>query len=130
MYVARVTAAFDSAHFCRGIKGAEAQLHGHTWHVEVTFTRDDVDELGMIAHPRDLQRAIVRIIAPFEHDTINKYEPFDEVSPTPWTVARYIFEGVEETLKQGAPDGLEVRAVKVSAGGDEAVYVPDQDDMN
>jgi len=65
---------------------------------------------------------VAKVIAPFEHDVINEHEPFDQVNPTPCMVARYVFEGVQNNLKEGAPKGLAVKRVSVKAGGEEGMF--------
>ena len=59
MYLLKTEATFDSAHFLRGYNGKCANLHGHTWRVEVTVGSDTLtasgEQRGMVIDFADLK---------------------------------------------------------------------------
>ena len=62
MYLLKTEATFDSAHFLRGYNGKCANLHGHTWRVEVTVGSDTLtasgEQRGMVIDFADLKKAV------------------------------------------------------------------------
>ena len=48
MYRLRVEVDFDAAHRLEGYPGKCANLHGHSWKVEVFVTGEAVDSLGLV----------------------------------------------------------------------------------
>ena len=94
---------FDAAHFLPEHKGKCANMHGHTYRLEVTVVRDNgtlgnggSDE-GMVIDFTDL-KAIVKaeVIDKMDHKVLNDVLPF---RTTAENMAAYIFEVLTEKLQ-------------------------------
>ena len=74
MYLLKTAATFDSAHFLKGYNGKCANLHGHTWTVEVTVGQEtltpDGEKRGMVLDFADLKRAVRALADRFDHTLI------------------------------------------------------------
>ena len=74
MYLLKTEATFDSAHFLRGYNGKCANLHGHTWRVEVTVGSDTLtasgEQRGMVIDFADLKKAVRNLADRFDHTLI------------------------------------------------------------
>ena len=46
MYLLKTAATFDSAHFLSGYNGKCANIHGHTWKLEVAISSQELKETG------------------------------------------------------------------------------------
>lgn len=94
---------FDAAHFLPNHKGKCANMHGHTYRLEVTVVRDNgmlinsgTDE-GMVIDFADL-KAIVKaeVIDKMDHKVLNDVLPF---RTTAENMVAYIFEILKEKLQ-------------------------------
>jgi 6-pyruvoyl-tetrahydropterin synthase len=112
MYTIKISKSFSAAHFLTGYKSDEAVLHAHEFKVSANFGAEALNDIGLIALPRDLDRLLGKIIMtlPF---IINDTTPFNEVNPTPSYLAQFFFEGIQESIK-GEP--FRVLEVTVSDG--------------
>ncbi len=74
MYLLTAAAAFDSAHFLAGYRGKCANLHGHTWKIEVTVAADNLVEAGekrgMVLDFSDLKREVRALADRYDHTLI------------------------------------------------------------
>ncbi len=74
MYLIKTSAAFDSAHFLKGYNGKCANIHGHTWTVEVTAGSEILTETGekrgMVIDFSDLKGAVRSLADRFDHTLI------------------------------------------------------------
>jgi 6-pyruvoyltetrahydropterin/6-carboxytetrahydropterin synthase len=74
MYKLKTTAAFDSAHFLSGYNGKCANIHGHTWTVEVTVSEarliTEGEKRGMVIDFSDLKKAVRALADSFDHTLI------------------------------------------------------------
>ncbi|MCM1008174.1 MAG: 6-carboxytetrahydropterin synthase [Ruminococcus flavefaciens] len=74
MYYLKTSASFDSAHFLSGYNGKCANLHGHHWKIEATFTKDSLqpqgEYRGMLIDFTDVKKAVRRIADSLDHATI------------------------------------------------------------
>lgn len=89
-----VKETFDAAHRLLGHKGKCANLHGHTWAVELTVESDFIDEQGMVVDFFDLKKILKEIVAKMDHQYINDIKPFDVLPPTSENLAKFIYESV------------------------------------
>jgi 6-pyruvoyltetrahydropterin/6-carboxytetrahydropterin synthase len=70
------TATFDAAHFLQGYTGACANIHGHTYRVDVGVRMDEVDsESGMAYDFKYLKEEIDEILEIFDHKFLNDLFP-------------------------------------------------------
>ena len=105
---------FDAAHFLPEHKGKCADIHGHTYRLEVTVARTDGDVLasgssaGMVLDFGDLKEIVQReIIEKVDHKMLNDVLPF---RTTAENVVVYFYEVLERQL---APLGVEVLKLKL-----------------
>ena len=74
MYSLKTSACFDSAHFLSGYNGKCANLHGHTWTVEVTVSEARLitvgEKRGMVIDFSDLKKAVRALADSFDHTLI------------------------------------------------------------
>lgn len=92
MYLLKTSAAFDSAHFLSGYNGKCANLHGHTWKIEVTSYSDTLiengEKRGMVIDFSDLKSAVRSLAKDFDHTLI-----YEKGSLKPSTVDALKSEG-------------------------------------
>ncbi len=105
---------FDSAHFLPEHKGKCAEIHGHTYRLEVTVARldgrliADGSSAGMVIDFGDLKDIVQReIIARVDHKLLNDVLPF---RTTAENMASYFYEVLTKHL---APLGVEVLKLKL-----------------
>ena len=113
MFTLKVINTFDAAHQIVGYPGDCANLHGHTWKVEVEITGALLDELDMLIDFRDIKGALKEAIAPLDHaGSINDILLIDH--PTAEYLSRYIFYRIKEALEDlGLPGHTKLKAVTV-----------------
>lgn len=67
---------FDAAHRLPNYIGKCANLHGHTWHLEVELEHPEVDEKsGMLMDFTLLKKAVTTLTGVLDHQIINTYIP-------------------------------------------------------
>ncbi len=105
---------FDAAHFLPEHKGKCADIHGHTYRLEVTVARTDGDVLasgssaGMVLDFGDLKEIVQReIIEKVDHKMLNDVLPF---RTTAENMVVYFYEVLEQQL---ALLGVEVLKLKL-----------------
>lgn len=122
MYQASIQTHFSAAHFLRNYKGDCENLHGHNWKVEVTVSRETLDETGMAIDFILLKQKTNDIIKNLDHKHLNEIPYFSEINPSSENIAAYLFNQLEEKLKATA-----VKLIKVSVWESEtskASYLP------
>ena len=74
MYLLKTSASFDSAHFLSGYNGKCANIHGHTWKIEVTACSSSLiengEKRGMVIDFSDLKSAVRTMAKDFDHTLI------------------------------------------------------------
>ena len=105
---------FDAAHFLPEHKGKCADIHGHTYRLEVTVARTDCDVVasgssaGMVLDFGDLKEIVQReIIEKVDHKMLNDVLPFRKTAEN---MVVYFYEVLEQQL---ALLGVEVLKLKV-----------------
>ena len=96
MYLLKTAATFDSAHFLTGYNGKCANIHGHTWKLEVAISSQELKEMGekrgMIIDFSDLKKAVRELASRFDHTLI-----YEKGSLKDGTVAALSSEGFKLT---------------------------------
>ncbi|MCR5608387.1 MAG: 6-carboxytetrahydropterin synthase QueD [Lachnospiraceae bacterium] len=96
MYCLKTSASFDSAHFLSGYNGKCANIHGHTWRIEVVICGDTLQEngekQGMLIDFSDLKRIVKSVADIYDHTLI-----YEENTLKESTVNALIDEGFELT---------------------------------
>jgi len=71
-YYLTVSQNFEAAHYLSGYSGNCANIHGHTWKVEVTIVGSQLDSIGMLVDFRDIRRELAAVLVQFDHALITK----------------------------------------------------------
>lgn len=93
MYQLTIRDHIASAHFLRGYEGPCKNLHGHTWHIEVTIESDQVDQIGIVMDFRLMKQKLKDFLTPLDHVCLNDLPYFKEVNPSTENIARYVYQG-------------------------------------
>lgn len=115
MYELTVRTRFAAAHYLREYDGPCARLHGHTWHVEVTFRGVKLDSRGMLLDFGEVKRKINVILDELDHNNLNEIEPFSgssENNPTVENLARYIYNRLKADSGENS-GSAQIYAVRV-----------------
>lgn len=102
---------FDAAHQLRslGLGHKCARLHGHTYHVELLLTADELTGPGFVTDFGDLAPFGRFLEENLDHQFLNEVLPFE---PTSELLARYLAEWFVANLQPKIPGRL--TAVRVS----------------
>lgn len=114
MFELTVKTHFDAAHRLRNYVGKCAQVHGHTWHVEILVTGDKLDDTGMLIDFAELKSIINEEVTLFDHRYINELEAFGEegLNPTAENLAAYLFREIQVKLEDAKP-GVNLKEIRV-----------------
>lgn len=115
-FLATVTAKFDCAHFLRNYEGKCAELHGHTYKVEVAVFGTSLNN-GILIDLAVLKKYLKEIIEEFDHKFLNELDYFKEISPTAENICILIAEKMNERI----PPNIRVEYVKVYESDDSYV---------
>jgi 6-pyruvoyltetrahydropterin/6-carboxytetrahydropterin synthase len=89
MYTIIVRGKFDSAHFLPGYNGKCANVHGHTWRVEVEYTHAVVDAQGMAEDFVLVKARLNAILDKLDHKLLNDIKGLS--MPTAENLAKYLY---------------------------------------
>lgn len=109
MYILTVRKSFDAAHLLKNYQGKCANLHGHTWSVEVGVRGDKLNSQGMLVDFRHLKSLVNDLIKRYDHAYLNEMPEFSEQNPTAENIAGTIFREMQGKL----PSGVVVDYVRV-----------------
>ena len=109
MYRLRIESHFDAAHKLIGYKGKCAELHGHTWKVEVFVVGEKLGDVGILVDFNILEEKMRKIIERLDHKFLNNIKEIG--NPTCENLSKYIFE----TLKD-LPKNITLERVRVWEG--------------
>ncbi len=103
MFELTVRSRFAAAHFLRDYSGPCAQLHGHTWTVEVTVKGKELDQKGMLLDFKELKGALKKITGELDHRNLNDLKAFGEsgVNPTAENLASHIYTCLKKEMAFG-----------------------------
>ena len=101
MYELTVESQFDSAHNLRRYNGPCEALHGHTYRVQVFYTGDSLDDLGILIDFRRLKTALGEVISYLDHRYLNELLEFQQQNPTAENIARVIYEKMQDLIPGG-----------------------------
>jgi len=89
IYHLTVSGMFDAAHYLKNYKGKCANLHGHTWKVEMEVSFDKLNSIGISMDFKDLKSILQDELNRFDHKELNKF--FGEENPTAENIAKFIY---------------------------------------
>ena len=99
-YTLRVAARFEAAHHLTSYKGRVEPVHGHSWRVEAVLRTSTLDDEGMAFDFVEVQGALRRLAARFDHQDLNTVPPFDRLSPTTERLAAWFFAELQGALPE------------------------------
>ena len=112
MYQLTKSIQFDSAHQLRDYPGKCANVHGHTYKLEVCIAGEKLSETGMLHDFFDLKRLMQGVVDELDHRFINEIAPYDEINPTAENMAYQIYQTLRRELAQQNP-ALRLKHVQV-----------------
>ncbi len=117
MFTVMVSATFSATHRVSLPGGDLEPLHGHDWAVRGYFSREALDEHGMVVDFCAAESALNTIVAEWHHQDLNDHPAFAGAVPTAEVVAKCLFDRLAQ---RGFP---ELRRVEVTeAPGCVAAY--------
>ncbi len=87
-----------SAHFLPGYEGRCKELHGHTWHVEVSIVSNDLDRIGLVADFAVLKKQLKEFLVHIDHVCLNDLPYFKTFPPSTENIAKYIYQNFSKTV--------------------------------
>jgi 6-pyruvoyltetrahydropterin/6-carboxytetrahydropterin synthase len=114
MFEISVRTWFSAAHQLRLSGGMLEPLHGHNWHVEVTFRGPALDGMGVLLDFTKIKPRLDAIAAGLHDRNLNDLPPFAECNPSAENVALHIAEQLGRDLP--AEIALSCVAVEESPG--------------
>lgn len=96
---------FSAAHHIPDARAGKCErVHGHTYHVNITIAGDTLDDLGFLVNFSALKKLIMD---EFDHRLLNDHEAFKDIPPTSETLAKVIYDMVDEYITEEQPNELE-----------------------
>ena len=92
---------FAAAHQLRMPDGVLEPLHGHNWHVSVTFRGDVLDEMGVLVDFTVVQRRLDEVLLAMHDRNLSELAPFLETNPSAENVAIHIAGKMSTDLRDG-----------------------------
>lgn len=115
-----VRAKFDVAHHLEEYEGKCAELHGHSYRVELTVAGSQLKN-GILIDIVELKKILKSIIDRFDHKYLNELDEFKELNPTAENIAALIAQKAQEKI----PAGVRVKIVTVFESDDSWVtFIP------
>jgi 6-pyruvoyltetrahydropterin/6-carboxytetrahydropterin synthase len=111
MFEVSVEHTFAAGHALRNYRGKCENVHGHNYRVRVLVRGEQLDETGMLADFVVLKKLLREISEPLDHVFLNDLPPFDELNPSAENMAWYIWDKMQQQLKQ--PNPVEIAEVTV-----------------
>lgn len=91
------------AHSLRGETFGPAQrLHGATYVVDLELARAELDEDGVVADIGRVSALLHEVLEPLNFRNLDEVTAFDGANTTTEFLARTIFDGVREQIRDGA----------------------------
>jgi 6-pyruvoyltetrahydropterin/6-carboxytetrahydropterin synthase len=102
LYYLKVNSHFDAAHFLRNYQGKCANIHGHTWQVQIMVKGVSLNNQGILIDFGILKTLLNETIAKFDHQLINDLPEFSvsKLNPTAENIAGFVFENLVGKLPQ------------------------------
>ena len=97
--------SFDSAHFLPNYDGICANIHGHTYTVEVVFEGPVDEKSGFVIDFHDLKRRLKHVIGRLDHKNLNDIM----TNPTAERIAEQIWHSLEGEMEESQVELLSVK---------------------
>ena len=108
MFEIGITDEFEAAHSLSGDFGPATRLHGHTYKIEVRLEALDVDATGTFYDIGRLRSELRSVLDPLHYRNLNDIPEFARTNTTAEIVARYICQGMAESVKAAGVETLKV----------------------
>ena len=114
---------FDAAHYLPYYSGACHNLHGHTYHLDVTVTGDVISNInhekcGMIIDFKDLKSVVQGVLKDYDHKYLNDFYH----NPTAEILVLHLSTKIDSEL----PEGVRLVRIRLWEGDESYVeYTPD-----
>ncbi len=112
MYQLTKSVQFDAAHQLRDYIGKCANVHGHTYKLEVCIAGQKVSQVGMLIDFFDLKKLMQEVVEELDHHFINEIAPYDEINPTAENMAFQIYQRLRRQVADHNP-ALHLKYVQV-----------------
>jgi len=121
MFEVTVSGWFAAAHQLRLLDGSIETLHGHNWHVRVTWRGRTLDGMGVLVDFTQVKPQLEKLLATFHDRNLNELAAFAGINPSAENVAALI----AASMKTGTPAEVALHCVEVEeAPGCTARYFP------
>jgi 6-pyruvoyltetrahydropterin/6-carboxytetrahydropterin synthase len=87
-----------ASHGLLNYRGANEPIHEHDWLIEVKLAARDLGQSGIAVDFTEVDNLLDKIIVPFKDQELNKFEPFNELSPSAENFAKYIYDKLNPAL--------------------------------
>ena len=98
MYELSVEGYFSAAHQVKGYPGDCAEIHGHTYKIQVKIGIGKLDKIGMAVDFRGVKKHLDEILDRLDHKNLNAIPFFEKHNATAEYVAMYIFNGMKDKI--------------------------------
>ena len=100
MFELSVEGYFSAAHQVKGYAGDCADVHGHTYKVQVKVGVGKLDKLGMAVDFRSIKSHLDELLSRLDHKNLNAIPFFEEHNATAEYVAKYFFDRMREKIPE------------------------------
>jgi 6-pyruvoyltetrahydropterin/6-carboxytetrahydropterin synthase len=107
-----LTSHFAAAMVLSDYEGPCANLHGHTYVVNIVVASATLNEHGMIIDHVTLKNYLDQVLQKFDHKYLNDLVWFSDTAPTTENIAKIIFEQMMELLKHYK--NINIKQVKIA----------------
>ena len=108
MFELSIISDFAAAHSLPDYDGPCKNLHGHTWKVEVTLEREQLDDKGMVVDFRVIKKQLKEFLLKLDHQYLNDLPEFKDLIPTTDNLAKYIYKEFSQVCKP-----IKIKSVRV-----------------
>jgi 6-pyruvoyltetrahydropterin/6-carboxytetrahydropterin synthase len=93
-----VASTFAASHIIPGYPGLCSRLHGHNWTVDVSWSSEGLDPLGMAMDFHEAEALLAPVIRELDHSHLNDHPFFHNRPPTSEQVAFFIYGRLKEAM--------------------------------
>ena len=109
MFTINVETHFCASHQLTLPNGVKEPLHCHDWLVTAEVSSKKLNNMGLVIDFGKLKKAVEKITAPFENNTLETIDYFRQNNSSAENVAKYIYEKLQQML----PKGVNLEAITV-----------------
>ncbi len=112
MFEVSVEETFAAGHALRNYRGKCENVHGHNYRVQVTFSGEELDSIGLLVDFVEVKKLMRLVVDRLDHQFLNEMAPFDVLNPSAENIAKYFYDeisgglGREQAGEAGAGAGL------------------------